>query len=89
MDSLVIGSGPIGMIASLKLLRSGFNVTMLDIGALPSKDDAVLKKMLKEQFDQMSARQNLWKKKLGLKLVKQKPFLGVILSTASISNFTK
>ena len=45
-----------------KLLRSGFNVTMLDIGALPSKDDAVLKKMLKEQFDQMSARQNLWKK---------------------------
>ena len=62
MDSLVIGSGPIGMIASLKLLRSGFNVTMLDIGALPSKDDAVLKKMLKEQFDQMSARQNLWKK---------------------------
>ena len=32
MNIAVIGSGPCGAVAALKLLRAGHNVTMLDIG---------------------------------------------------------
>ena len=64
METIVVGSGPVGSFAALKLLEDGHNVLMVDIGDKVSKMSNNIKVDLMAQQVEKPSIEKLWRLRL-------------------------